>query len=103
MIVAIGGICSVNYLHDVVDNSNVYTDVITIQDKVYGDNPNSDYYIVLDTKNRTYSIVDHGDGYGKKMFDGLELNQSYEVVVKQPDITDINKFLHIIQVHNDTS
>lgn len=103
IVVAIGGVYSVNYLNDVVGDNHVHTDTITIKDKIYGDNSLSDYYIVVDTKNRTYSIVDHGDGYGKKMFDSIEEDKTYEVIIKDPDLIDISQFKHIIKVENGTS
>lgn len=103
LVVAIGGLYSVNYLNDVVNDSHVHSDTIIVKDKIYGDNPLSDYYIIVDTQNRTYSIVDHGDGYGKKMFDSMQEGKVYEIIVKEPELIDVNQFRHIIKVENGTS
>ena len=103
LIVGIGGTLSINYLHDVVTNNNVHSERIIVADKVYGDNPLSDHYIVISKQNKTYSIVDHGDDYGKEMFDTLEVGNEYKIIVKEPELTDINQFSHILQVYNGTS
>ena len=103
IVVAIGGMYSVNYLNDVVNDSHVHADTIVVKDKIYGDNSLSDYYIIVDTKNQTYSIVDHGDGYGKKMFDAMKEDKVYEVIIKEPGLMDVNQFKHIIKVENGTS
>lgn len=105
LIVGIGGAFSLNYLNDAVTNSHVHSDIITVQNKLYGDNPYSDHYIIVGTNNKTYSIVDHGDNYGKDMFDVFKVGQRYKVIVKEPDLTDVNQFTHILQVYdsNDTS
>lgn len=102
LIVAVGGVLSVNYLNDAVNNQHIHSERIVVQNKLYGDSAYSDYYIVIGDNNRTYSIVDHGDGYGKKMFDSIVVNNSYEIIVKEPELIDVNQFPHIIQVHNDT-
>ena len=102
IVVAIGGVFSVNYLNDVANNHHVHTDYITVKDKIYGDSALSDYYIIVDTNNKTYSIIDHGDGYGKRMFDSIIEGNDYEVVIKDPDLIDISQFSHIIKVDNDT-
>lgn len=98
--VFIGGLTSVNYLNDVVTNNHVHTQTIYVKDKLYGDNPFSDYFIVVDGNNHTYSIVNHDDGYGKKMFDSLEIGKTYRATVKEPELTDVNQFTHILQVYN---
>lgn len=103
IIVAIGGVFSINYLNDVANNHHVHTADVTVKDKIYGDSSLSDYYIIVDNNNRTYSIVDHGDGYGKKMFDYISEGKTYEMVIKDPDLIDVNQFAHIIKVDNDTS
>lgn len=101
--VLIGGFFSINYLHDVVTNNHVHTDSVLIVDKMYGDNKYSDYYLVIGGNNKTYSIVNHGDGYGEEMFDKIQVGHKYKLVVKEPESIDINQFTHILQVYNDTS
>lgn len=102
ILIGVGGTLSINYLHDVVTNNHVHSDVIIVKDKIYGDNPYTDYYIVIGSNNKTYSIVDHDDDYGQKMFDMLEIGKKYKVIIREPELTDINQFTHILQVYNDT-
>ena len=103
LIIGVGGALSINYLHDVVANNHVHSDMIVVQDKMYGDNPYTDYYIIVGTNNKTYSIIDHNDNYGKEMFDMLEVGHRYKIIVKEPELMDINKYTHILQVYNDTN
>lgn len=103
LIVGIGGVLSINYLHDIVTNNHVHTEIIVVKNKVYGDNPYADHYIITGTNNKTYSIVDHGDNYGKEMFDTFKVGEEYKIVVKEPELTDVNQFTHILQVDNGTS
>lgn len=103
LLIVVGGSLSINYLHDVVTNSHVHTESITVIDKLYGDNPYSDYYLIIGDNNKTYSIVNHDDGYGREMFNNIKVGQTYKIVVKEPELIDINQFPHIMQVYgNDT-
>lgn len=101
LLIGIGGTLSINYLHDAVTNSHIHSENIVIKDKMYGDNPYSDYYIIVSTQNKTYSIVNHHDNYGQRMFDLLEIGRKYEIIVKEPELTDINQFTHILQVYDN--
>lgn len=94
------GAMSINYLNDVVNNNHIHSDVVTVKDKMYGDNPYSDYYIIVGDNNKTYGITNH-DGYGQEMFKNISIGHTYEFVVKEPELTDINQQTHILQVHND--
>jgi hypothetical protein len=101
LFVLIGGTLSINYLNDAVTNSHIHSETVLVSDKMYGDSRFSDYYLVIGD-NKTYSIVDHGDGYGAKMFDSINVGDKYRFVVKEPELTDVNQFIHILQVHNMT-
>lgn len=100
-VIFIGGVTSINYLNDVVTNEHIHTDVVLVKDKLYGDNPYSDYYVIIGGNNKTYGIPHH-DGYGQDMFKSLNIGQTYEFIVKEPSLTDINRQTHILQVHNVT-
>ena len=47
--------------------------------------------------------MDHGDGYGKKMWQNLEINNEYYFIVKEPELIDIHPYTRILQVENETS
>lgn len=96
------GITSVNYLTDVANNENIHTEIVIVKDKLYGDNPHSDYYLIIGDNNKTYGITNH-DGYGQKMFEKIEIGKKYEFIVKEPLTTDINRQTHILRVENVTS
>lgn len=102
-LIFVGGLASINYLNDVVTNNHIHPEQVTVLDKIYGDNSFSDYYIIVGTNNRTYSIVNHDDGYGEEMFNAIKVGQTYKFIVKEPEITDVNKNIHILQVYNVTS
>lgn len=101
LFILVGGILSINYLNDAVTNSHIHSETVLVSDKMYGDSSLSDYYIIVGN-NKTYSIVDHGDGYGSRMFDKINVGNKYEFVVKEPELTDFNHFSHILQVRNMT-
>lgn len=104
LLIVVGGFFSINYLHDVVTNNHIHSESITVVDKLYGDNPYTDYYLIIGNNNKTYSIVNHNDGYGQKMFNNIETGKTYKMIVKEPELIDINQFPHIMQVYNnDTS
>lgn len=102
VIVLAGGVLSINYLHDAVTNSNIHPMTVVVTDKYYGDGANSDYYLVTTDDNQTLSIIDHGDGHGKEMWQSIVVGGKYKFIVKEPELTDINQFTHIIQVYNAT-
>ena len=102
LLVGIGGVLSINYIHDAVTNHHIHSEVITVQDKIdMSDHKN--YFTVIDTYNNTYVIVNNQDNYGQRMFNLLEINHRYKVILKEPELTDVNQHTHILQVHNDTS
>ena len=64
---------------------------------------NDDIEIIIGTNNKTYSIVNHNDGYGEKLFSSIEIGRTYKFIVREPELTDINQNTHILQVHNVTN
>lgn len=102
-IIFVGGLTSINYLNDIVANNNIHPEIVTVYDKAYGDKSLSDYYIIVGTNNKTYSIVNHDDGYGVKLFTSIEVGKTYEFIVREPELTDINQNTHILQVHDVTN
>lgn len=101
-IVLIGGLISINYLTDVVNDNHIHAEYINVSNKIYNDNAYSDYYIIIDSNNNTYSIINHGDGYGQKLFDKIEVNHMYKVILKDPDVIDTSHYVHILEVSNAT-
>jgi len=102
IIMLVSGSMVINYLNDVVSNNNIHEETVTIKDKIYGDSIYTDYYIIIGANNKTYSIVNHNDDYGEKMFEGVEIGKKYRMIVKEPELTDIHKATHILQVYNET-
>lgn len=102
LVIFIGGLLSINYVNDVITNHHIHPDTITVTNKIHGDSVLGEHYFVIDEKNKSYTIINHGDGYGKAMFDSIDINKTYRVTVKEPELTDINQHTHILQVYNDT-
>ena len=102
LFIFVGGVLSINYLSDAVTNSHIHSDTVVVVDKIYGDSQFSDYYLIVGNNNKTYSIVNHKDGYGKDMFNRINVGNKYKFVVKEPELLDINQFTHILQVYNVT-
>lgn len=94
---------AINYLNDVVNNKNIHEESVVVKDKIYGDSSYIDYYIIIGTNNKTYSIVNHDDDYGEKMFESIEIGKRYKMIVKGPEVTNIHKPTHILEVYNGTS
>ena len=38
----------------------------------------------------------------EKMFEKIEVGSKYKFIVKEPEVTDINQFSHILQIYNVT-
>lgn len=100
LIVFSAGVASINYLNDVVSNSNIHQEMVTVSNTMYSDNPISqDHFIIVGTNNKTYSIV-----YSEqKMFDEIEIGKTYFFTVKEPKPTDIHQYSRILQVQNVTN
>ena len=94
---------AINYLNDVVNNKNIHEESVVVKDKIYGDSSYTDYYIIIGTNNKTYSIVNHNDDYGEKMFENIKIGKRYKMIVKEPEVTNIHKPTHILEVYNGTS
>lgn len=102
-LVLIGGVASITYLSDEVSNQHIHSENIVVADKIHGDSSSDDYYLIVSKDNKTYTIENHKDGYGRKMFNNMEVGKKYRIVTKEPEFTDLNQFTHIMQVYNDTS
>lgn len=102
VVIVVTGVASINYLSDTIADNNI--DVVTtkVADKINGDNLYNNYFLIITEDNQTFSIEDKNDGNGKKMFDSIQLNKTYEFTVRHPDITDSNQFTHVLRVQNDT-
>ena len=103
IIIIISSGMAINYLNDVVNNKNIHEESVIVKDKIYGDSSYTDYYIIIGTNNKTYSIVNHNDDYGEKMFESIEIGKRYKMIVKEPELTNIHKATHILEVYNGTS
>ena len=95
------GIMSVNYIDSVTNSKNIHTDIVVVNDKLYGNSSDSDYYVILGTNNKTYGIMKN-DGYGQKMFDIIQIGKKYEFIVQEPSPSDSNQQTHILRVDNAT-
>ena len=103
VVIIISSGMAINYLNDVVNNKNIHEESVIVKDKIYGDSSYTDYYIIIGTNNKTYSIVNHNDDYGEKMFESIEIGKRYKMIVKEPELTNIHKATHILEVYNGTS
>ena len=103
LIIALGGAISIGYLDNIITQNQVHSIETNITDKYYGDGMQGDYYLVTTDDNKTFSIIEKGDGYGKKMWDNIQVGHRYRLIIQDGDPMSPNKFSHILQVHNDTS
>ena len=102
-IIVIGiGIVLVNTLHYTVSNNGIRTETAVVSNKYYGNGEFSDYYLVETNNNKTYSIINHDDNYGKRMFDNIKVGQRYEFTLQDPSAVDTVRYTHILKVENDT-
>ena len=85
-----GGV--VDYFDDIVEDNHIHPDVIIIKDKI-----DNGTYTVIDINNKTYNIGNNDS----KVFDRIEINKKYKVVVEEPMQKSQNAY--ILQVHNETS
>lgn len=97
-VVAIGGVLSINYIHDTVTNNHIHSDKVTVMNKT---DDNGAYYI-FGTNNKTYIITAHESKYNKKIFNSMNIGAEYKIIVREPELIDTNELPHIIQVYNGT-
>lgn len=98
LLIFIGGLLSINYLNDVIINNNIHSEQVTVLDKMSF----SDYYIIIGTNNKTYSIDNNHHGHKADLFNQIQVGQTYRFTVKEPELTEISQKTHILQVHNVT-
>ena len=98
------GVVSINYLSDSVMDNHIDTVTTEVIDKINGDNKYNNYFLIITKDNQTFCIEDNSDGNGKKMFDSIQVNKTYEFTIQHPEISDSNQFTHILRVQeqNDT-
>lgn len=99
-LIFIGGIASITYLSNVVNDNHIHSEVINITNKTDNSTSVNDYFIVKTADNKTY-IIDEKDS--RKMFNVMTVGKKYKVVVADPSSEDINEFSHILQVYNVTN
>lgn len=102
LFIFIGGILSINYINDSITHNHVHTDTVVVTNKMHEDNAFSDCYLIEGDNNKTYSILNHKDNYGQEMFNKIIVGKKYKFIVKDPELTDTNQFIHIMQVYNVT-
>ena len=99
-LIFIGGIASITYLSNVVNDNHIHSEGINITNKTDNSTSVNDYFIVKTADNKTY-IIDEKDS--RKMFNVITVGKEYKVVVADPSAEDINEFSHILQVYNVTN
>lgn len=102
MIIISVGVVVVNTLYYTINNNGIRTEVVIVKDKHFGDGEFADYYLIETTDNKTYSIINHDDNYGKRMFDSIEIGKRYELTLQDPSGLDMARHTHIVKVENDT-
>lgn len=93
------GFISVDFLENILTDSNIHTASIVVADKFISNNTYDDY-IVIDTKNKTYVINNNDNNYDKRMYDAIKIGNKYEITIRDPAPNDINQIIYILQVHN---
>ncbi len=100
LVIFVGGMASINYLSGIVNDNHIHSEIINVTDKMDNSSPLGDYFFVKTIDNKTYTI----DGKnGRDMFNTININNKYKVVVADPKSQDINQFPHILQVYNVTN
>lgn len=102
LIVIGSGIVIVNTLHHTVNDSGIRIESAIVSDKYYGEGDFADYYLIETKDNKTYSIINHDDNYGKRMFNSIEIGKRYEFTLQDPNMMDVVRYTHILKVENDT-
>lgn len=103
VIIFVLGTTSINFLDDVAMDHHIHLLNGNVTDKYYGDTFNEDYYVVVINNDKVLSVKDTGDGYGKKMWNSIQVGQEYAFIVKEPELTDMHPYTHILQVENVNS
>ena len=102
LLIMVGGMFAVDMLDGAITDNNIYTEKVVVMDKYHDNNEKGDVFLVKTDDNKTYSIINNEDNYGQRMFNSIQIGKKYELVLREPDITDFSPYTYIIQVHNDT-
>lgn len=88
MIVLVGGVLSINYLHDTVADNNIHPATVVVTDKYYNDTDNTYRYSAVTNNNRTLHFIDDGDSRGQELWNKITVGGEYRFVVKESDLLD---------------
>lgn len=102
ILITLGGMFVVDMLHGAINDNNIRTENVVIIDKYHDKNQNGDLFLVKTDDNRTYNIMNDKDNNGQRLFNNIQTGKPYELVIREPDLTDFSPYPHVIQVHNDT-
>lgn len=98
LVFAIGAF-TITTLNHTLDNKQVeYSDVV-IADK-YINNDTQHYYIIVSESGTVYDMLNFTDS--DDVYDHLKVGNKYKFVTQKPLSVD-DKYIHIIQVFNETS
>lgn len=90
------------YMHEVVVNNNIRSEVVNVTDKYYAEGKFNNYYLISTDKNVTYSISNIENDYSQRLYDKIQIGHTYRFILQEPDVMDNNQYIHILQVHNAT-
>lgn len=102
VIVIATGVVAIDTLHHTVNDNGIRTEVANVTNKYYGNGDFADYYLIETQDNKTYSIINHDDNYGKRMFENIKVGHRYEFTLRDPGAVDVERHTHILKVENDT-
>ena len=102
ILITVGGMFVIDMLHGAINDNNIRTENVVIIDKYHDKNQNGDLFLVKTDDNRTYNIMNDKDNNGQRLFNNIQTGKPYELVIREPDLTDFSPYPYVIQVHNDT-
>lgn len=102
ILITVGGMFVIDMLHGAINDNNIRTESVVIVDKYHDKNQNGDLFLVKTDDNKTYNIMNDKDNNGQRVFNNIQTGKPYELVIREPDLTDFSPYPYVIQVHNDT-
>lgn len=96
------GVLVVNGVFHTINDTGIRVEDVVVTNKYYGEGDFADYYLVEVQGNKTYSIINHEDNYGQRMFNNIKVGGHYEFTLRDPGMIDTVPYTHILKVKNDT-
>lgn len=98
-IIFLSGVLIINDMEYVIKDEHVHAETILVDNKTIGEGALGDYFVIY-ANGTTYTILNDGTHRTQRMYDMIDINSQYRVLVRESPLSNNNQDTHIIQVNN---